>query len=257
MSLARTALRLTAIEALRPTASLATDGPWPTIARHRVYDAKIDAIDDLAMGARAPVIAVYADDDESTSRQKGPPFERYIDLCFEISIAQLMENPASPGQYEPSVPVTDAESEASLDLLETSIRFALTYGPTGFLFRTVSGGRIMSISSKPTRSGEEAIRLAMRSISMRVQVDDDCFDLAPNSVATGIDRLPDPLRSVIAALPDGSYGRAMADGLAAFAPTAPVPARPFAVGGIVDVHKPHDPDRDPPDVTIEITPPQT
>lgn len=262
MSLARTALRLAAIEALRPSTSsprpgFPDGGPWPTIARHRVYDAKIDAIDDLVLGAPAAVVAVYADDDESRSYQKGPPFERYVELCFELSVAQLMENPDAPASYEPAVPVTDAESEASLDLLETSIRFALMYGPTGALFRKASGNRIMSVTSKPTRSGEEAIRLAMRNIVMRVQIEDDCFDLAPNNAATGLDRLPQPFRSVVAALPDSAYGRAVAAGLAEFAPTAPVPTRPFTIAATIDAHDEHDPERDPPDVTAEITPPQT
>lgn len=261
MSLARTALRLAAIEALRPTGSLPrpaapAGGPWPTIARHRVYDAKIDAIDDLAVGARAPVISVYADEDESTTRQKGPPFERYVELSFELSIAQLMENPDKPDEYEPAIPVTDAESEASLDLLETSVRFALIYGPTGTLFRKASGNRVMSIISRPTRSGEEAIRLAMRTVTMRVQIDDDCFNLAPDGTEAGLDRLPQPIRGIVEALPDSAYGRAIAAGLSDYAPTAPVPTRPFTIEAGLDAHKPHDHDRDP-DVIVEITPPQT
>lgn len=255
MSLSRLALRLAAIEALRPTAALATDGPWPTIAAHHVYDAKIDQIDDLALGARAPVIAVYTDDTQSISRHEGPPFEVEVDLCFELSVAQMLEDPDDPDNYVPGIPVTDAESEASLDLMESSIRFALMYGPTGVLFRRVSGNRIKSISAKPARSAEEAVRLAMRSITMRVQIDDDCFDLSPAAALAGVDALPEPLRSVVNALPAGSYGKAIGLALSNAVPTAPVPARGWSVSSGFDFHDPPDPD-EPPDVEASVTPPQ-
>jgi hypothetical protein len=255
MSLSSLALRLAAVEALRPTAALAENGPWPTIAAHHVYDAKIDQIDDIAAGTRAPVIAVYTEDATATSRQEGPPFEAQVDLCFELSVAQMMEDPDFPGEFAPAVPVTDAESEASLDLLESSIRFALIYGPTGRLFRTVSGNRIKSISSKPARSSEEVVRLAMRSMTMRIEISDDCFDLAPNAALTGVNALPEPLRSLIIALPDGSYGKAIGLALATAAPQSPVPARPWSLSSGFDFHVPSDPDDDP-DVETSVTPPQ-
>lgn len=254
MSLARTALRLAAIEALRPAASLAADGPWPTLARHRVYDAKIDQIDDLALKDRAPVVSVYTDDDESQTAHSGPPFKRFVELCFELSIAQMAPSPDDPDLYEAAVPVTDAESEASLDLLESAIKFALMYGPTGRILRTVTGNRIEKITSKPTRTGEEAVRLAMRSLTMRVQIDDDCFDLAPLANATGLDRLPQPLRGVVQALGETSYGRAIGTALAAASPAAPVPTRPFSVAADIDATVPAD---DEPDMSAVITPPQT
>lgn len=256
MSFGRLALRLATIEALRPHASLISAGAWPTIAQHRVYDAMIDTIDDLAAETKAPVISVYTDEDQSVTHQSGPPFERATDLILELSVVQLMEDPNDPAAYEPAIPVTDAETEASLDLLEASIKFALLYGPTGTIWRKLTGNRVAKVRSLPSRTGEEAIRLAQRTVTISVEIDDDCYDLAPSSVATGLDRLPQPLRDIAKALPDGSYGRRIADALALSAPTSAVPLSSWGVNSGFDFHSPPDPQA-PPDVIVTADIPQT
>src|SRR5712691_8718380 len=143
MSLARTALRLATLEALRPSASL-PDGPWPTLAGKAVFDSRLDPIEDLQPGESRPVVCVYTDDDEGTSSQKpgGPPFKQIVELCFELSViarvASVDDPGGDPGAYEAGVPETDAELEASLDLLEAQIKFACFFGPTGKLWRSVT-----------------------------------------------------------------------------------------------------------------------
>src|SRR6266704_771204 len=121
MSLARTALRLATLEALRPTASIASDGPWPTIARKAVFDSRID-------------------------------------------------------------------------LLEAQIRFACFYGPTGKLWRSVTHRKVTDPRSVPQRTSEEAVRLAMRRVTWRTEVLDDCFDPAPETAPVGLAIVPEPLR---------------------------------------------------------------
>lgn len=231
MSLSRTALRLATVEALSPTGVSPAD--LPTIAGRRVYDSRMDPIDDLAKGQQAPVVVVYTEYDVATpgEPQGGPPFRRRVTLSIEISVVAMAESPENPATFEPMVPVTDGETEAALDLLEAGIRYSLLYGPTGRLFRKVTGSRIVSIESTPHRATEEAIRLALRAITLQVYVDDDCFD-----ILRGLSRLPEPLASVVAALPAGAYGKTIAEGLAAFAPKIIPPGPLSKVGLVVDAH---------------------
>lgn len=253
MTLASTALRLAAIEALRPAASTKPHGPWPTIAKWRVYDAKLDNIDDLATDNRAPVVIVYTDDEKAVSyANDGRPFRRTASLGIEMSIPQIVQDPDNQGHFYAEAPETDAETEASLDLLAASIEFALFLGPTGRIFRILTS-KVSGISYQNGGTSEEAARLAFRSMTIDVELPDLCFSLAPTAPLTGLDRLPEPLRSVIAALPDQSYGRAIGTALADFAPTAPIPVRPFTIAGAMDAHVPAAGDED---VQFIATPPQ-
>lgn len=236
MSLTRTALRLTAVEALNPTGAQPTD--LPTIAGRNVLDSQMDPFDDLAPKMQRPHVVVYTEEDSATSGQTrgGPPFLRTASLVFELSVVAMAELPNEPNKYAPAVPVTDPETEAALDLLEAGIRYALIYGPTGALFRKLTGSRIVSIDSVAHRSSEESIRLAMRTVTFRVIIPDDCFDLSPKETATGLDRLPEPLRSVILGLPPEAYGKAIGTGLAPFAPKIAKAVPLSKVGLSVDVN---------------------
>jgi hypothetical protein len=140
MSLARCALRLATVEALRPTALLVSDGPRPTIAKKCVFDSRLDPIEDLAVGESRPVVVVYTDDDEGSPGQKvgGPPFKQLVELCFEVSVVASAPSDADPAVFVAGIPETDAELEASLDLLEAQIKFICFYGPTGALWRDLS-----------------------------------------------------------------------------------------------------------------------
>jgi hypothetical protein len=224
MSLSRTALRLTAMEALRPSAIVlaGTAGPWPTLAAQYVFDSRLDPIGDLKDDERRPVVVIYTDDDSGDAGQKagGPPFKRDVDLMFEISVAAMVTDDGAT--YAPGTPLTDGELEASLDLLEAQIRFSLMYAPCGVLWRNLTGRRVTSIHSAPKRTSEESARLAMRTLRLKTTIPDDDYVAAPATALTGNDRLPEPLKSVIAALASGSYGAALGAGLAPPAPQMPV-----------------------------------
>lgn len=258
MTLARTALRLAAIEGLAPTGTKASDA-WPTIARHRVFDSRLDMLDDLAADERAPVIVVYTDTDDGTSGDPsgGPPFKRFVDLVFEISVVAFAEQEGSPETFVPYFPVTDAQTEAALDLLEAGIAFALLKAPTGILFQRLVRGKVPTTSSAPQRSSEEAVRVAMRTVTWRCQIPDDCFDMAPAALASGNDRLPEPLRSVVAGLAATAYGQQIAAGLAAFAPRAPVRTPLSGVGLNHDIASPQGVTDGTIDVAATVTIPQT
>src|SRR5438105_891521 len=122
--LARTALRLATVEALRPTAAIDSDGPWPTLAGKLVFDSRIDPIDDLSPEQQRTVVCVYTDSEEGYAGQRagGPPFKAVVDLVFEVSVVVLRAGD-DPGTFVAGCPETDAELEASLDLLARAARW--------------------------------------------------------------------------------------------------------------------------------------
>jgi hypothetical protein len=191
-----------------------------------VFDSKLDPLDDLKADEKRPTAIIYTEDDDGDPGQKagGPPFKRTVDLVIELAVVALL--PIDQDNFAAGVPWTDGELEAALDLFEAQIRFALFYGPTGRLWRQLTGSRVPDIHSLPHRSSEEATRLAMRTLRMKVTVPDDAYAAAPAADPSGNDRLPEPLKSVVAALIAGSYGATLAAGLAADAPVMPV-AVPF------------------------------
>ncbi len=222
--LASLALRLAAIEALRPTAALRADGPWPTLAKRHVFDSRIDPIEDLSVGEARPIIVIYTDDDDSHEvgqRRGGPPYLLCVNLTFECSIVVKVQHDADPQSFTVGEPETDAELAAALDLLGAQIYFTLNYHPTGEIFRRACGSRIIGLGSVVHRTSEEGRRLAHRTVTWKVLVNgDDAYCAAPLSALQGFDLLPEPLRRVACMLPDGSYGRQVVDGLIA-EPTFP------------------------------------
>jgi hypothetical protein len=217
------ALRLAAIEALRPTACVLSDVGWPTLARTQVLDSRLDPIDDLAPATAQPVIAVYTQEADGLAGEKrgGPPFLVTVDLVFEFSVVVMVPDDADPGVYVPANPQTDAELEAALDLVEAQIFFCLLYGPTGQLWRNICGRRVHAPRSVPHRTSEEGVRLARRTMTWKTEVAEDCFDPAPLTAPSGFEIFPEPLRSLALALPAQSYAISILRGLAADA-TAPV-----------------------------------
>ncbi len=240
MALYRTALRLATLESLRPTALLKTQGPWPTLAADRVFDSRLDPIEDLTKDQHKAVIVVYTEADLGYGSQKrgGPPFRREVDLIFEISQIASAPSEADPSVYIAGIPQTDAELEAELDRIETEIYFALLFASNGAtmnmaraggtprvetLWRALTGRMVTDPRSTPHRTTEEGVRLAMRTMIWKVQVPDDSFYALPLSPLTGLDRLPEPLKAVAKNLLATSYGAQLALALGETMPTMPIP----------------------------------
>ncbi len=242
MSLARLALRLATVEALRPTASLQPNASWPTLAGKYVFDSRIDPMQDLHEHEARPLIVVYTDEDDAVSAQArgGPPFKITADLCFETSVVVRMAAAGESGGFIVGQPETDGELEASLDMLGAQIAFTLLYAPCGEIFRKVCGRRIIAPKSTVHRTSEEGVRLARRDMLWKVEINSDAFDPAPAQFARGLDVLPEPLRSVARMLPEGSYGRAIVDGLceAPSAPRMPVRVTLATIGFKASVNAP-------------------
>jgi hypothetical protein len=113
--------------------------------------------------------------------------------------------------------------DSRLDLLEAQIGFILFYHPTGKIWRDVTGRKVEDPRSVPHRSSEEGVRLARRTVTWKTELKiADCFDAAPFTAPTGLDRLPPPLRGVIEALAATAYGAKIGAGLALGAPVMPL-----------------------------------
>jgi hypothetical protein len=215
MGLYRTALRLATIEALRPTALLGAPvgAAWPTLAQWRVFDSRIDPIADITPAMHKAAIVVYTEATMGYGGQKrgGPPFRQEVDLVFEISQIASAPSDADPTVYIAGVPYTDRELEAELDLIEWQIYYRLMFAqgadvPTvkvgsirKSIWRALTGEMITDPRSAPHRTSEENARLAMRTMTWKIQVDDDHFPTCigpPPANPDPLDTLPNPLRWV-------------------------------------------------------------
>lgn len=200
MSLAALALRLAAVEALCPTAALAADpiGPFPTVAGARVGDTYGRPIDRMGEAGRLPLISVFTEDANGRPRGDGDAASPYFEtttLVVEIEVNEL------DGSDTDMVPATSADAEALLDLMAAQVYRALAFGPTGVLFRQVRR-QIVSIRRTPLRDPIDGIRFARKTLAIEVAHDGDDW----SDVLAGTATLPQPLATVAAGLPAGSYG---------------------------------------------------
>jgi hypothetical protein len=213
--LARAFFRLCALEALRPSALLVADGPWPTLAGKYVSDSRIDPIDDLGGDeSKRPMIVVYT---EATRlgkiAQAGPMLHKAdVDLVFEISVASMM----SPDGESPDLFYceSDGQTEAKLDALESQIYEVLHFAPSGALFRRMGKGMAESWHSEAHRSGEEDVRLARRRITASFRMRESYLDPAPSSTPADLARLPAALQPIAQGLDGSTYLTALVLALA-------------------------------------------
>jgi hypothetical protein len=234
--LARTFLRICALEALRPSTLIAADGPWPTLAGKFVYDSRLDPIDDLSEDEVRPIAVIFTEEDNlDRFAQHGPIlYASTVDLVIEIST--IGKARADDGEYAPGYAYLDPEIEAELDLLEHQIFWHLHFGPTGALFRKMAKLPLADWQSLPDRSSEEKVRLAKRTIRAKVPLRELCYEAAPLAPPTGLDRLPTLLAEIGAALSDTSAVRKLVDALAGGSPVAATRVDLETVGLSIDAH---------------------
>lgn len=242
--LARTFLRICALEALTPAALIAAAAggavpSWPTLANEYVWDSRLDPIEDLQNDERRPVVVIYTEEDNLDKyAQAGPVlYKSVVDLVFEISVAAKLADDS--GAYQAGLAYADNELEADLDLLEAQIYFALHFGPTGVLFRQIAKLPLEDWQSLPHRTSEEGYRLAARTIRAKVHLKEVCYIAAPTTALTGLDRLPPVLRGIADQLAANSTVAKIVAGLSAKAPVMP-PATPLA-GILTATVAPHEP----------------
>lgn len=220
MTLARTALRLATINALQGLTPLS----GPTIAQNRVYDSRINDFSPETYGADAkPSIIVLTDEDEGdalSDQNGGPPFRRTVNLVMEFAMVQGFDLPVVNGgtEFVAGYPATDAEHEASLDLLEFQIARRLSDDPSeaSVLWRSLC--RAWKMDCHRQTDEESGVKIAARILTWQCEINDDVIELfntGTDDIPTGLDILPPKLREVAYALPIGSTGRKTCEALAA------------------------------------------
>jgi hypothetical protein len=221
MTLARTALRLAAMEALAPHDQIAAPSPaWPTFADDRVLDSTIemDAIPEHEAGAarRRARVAVFTDEAKTEALGSaldatfaGDGLEK-VTLALEIMVPAVIRD--NDQRWVVPVAGTDAMAEGFLDMIEEQIRHRLADGRLNEPLCLVLD-RIEEITSSPWRDADLDTRLSARRVEFACIVRQG--GRWPVPAASGLDALPSPLREVARALPAGSYGRKVCDTLAA------------------------------------------
>jgi hypothetical protein len=229
MSLAALALRLAAVEALCPTASLTSAGAFPTLAAGRVADSRIVPRDEREPETALPFLAVYCEERRGEPQGEAmptTPLEGVVTLVVELEV-RIKGGPQDGDGLDEEVPETDPAAEAMLDLLEAQVIRALEIdgGEGGALFRRIRR-RIVSMESVPLRDASLGLHFARRTLKLAVSMQLDDWDDVDG------DGLPAPLSTVAAALPEASYGKQLIDTVrgAMVAPNSPASLAAIQVG---------------------------
>jgi len=165
-------------------------------------------LDELGPGARrAPVLGVYTEFARGEPRgpaQFSAPVDFYVDLYIEAAILVFERNDHSQPGLMPAP--SDAAAELELGFLVAQARRVLTAAVGGgVLHRIVK--QIIDVESVPFRIPTEAARYALRTLRLRCAIDDDRWNPAGG--------LPEPLATLRARLPAGSYAAGQLDRIAA------------------------------------------
>jgi hypothetical protein len=177
MSLARLMLRSLAIAAIQKQTDDTLD---PTMAGDRVYDSRLDPIEFTADVKELPAVIVYTDDDDSEIINRGTgdgPRRRTVDLRVEILLGTFsIELVDGANALSYSLPTTDAELEAKLDMFEQQVKWALGALP-GRAYSAAFANyvvRVEKISSMVRRDDNGNNKLAARHLIYTCVINDDC-----------------------------------------------------------------------------------
>lgn len=159
MSLARTALRIAAVRALRGA----------TIAESRVFDSRIEEIKFEEPQDRLPLVIVTTDDEEISQITGldviGAPSA--LDLVFDMSIATsiTLEN----GDSDIAVGQTDSGLELALDVLSRQVIMTLQTATTPWadLFRSLCL-KVETVIARRGADTREGVRFAARQLVFQV-----------------------------------------------------------------------------------------
>lgn len=205
------AARLAAIEVLCPTSANRGDSPFPTLAGRNVFDSRATAVNDLAEDLRrTPTIAIYTRDAMVDRRGGASAYgdnEARVVLEFVIELAVLVDDEEGGG-----APIawpeagSDPEGRAVLMALAAQVRRLLEYSEAGALFRKTIKA-VERIDWEPFAVADLGLRFQRVTLRMTCAVRDDVFGDAAG--------LPEPLKTLQDALPEGSYAKGKLAELAA------------------------------------------
>lgn len=161
MSLSRLATRICLIQLLIDAG---------TIAEGRVFDSRIDPIDQLAPATRLPFIVVVSDTDIlNVQGREITVGERSLELVVEMGIATNVQL-ADSGDTKVDIADTDGSYEILLDVLEYQLTQAIqaSPGPWAELFRSFVNSFSPSKTSRRASDATKGVRWAARQVVFTV-----------------------------------------------------------------------------------------
>lgn len=206
------AMRLAAFEVLCPTAArISADGSgFPTLAGHRVFDSRAAAvaeIDGSDPRGYTPVLSLYTPSSRMVRRadaadERDNECEAVLEIVAELAVVARDDE----GDFVDALAGSDPEARLVLAGLASQVRSLLEFSPAGILFRNFVIG-VRRIEREMFAVPNLGLRWHRETIRITAAVPDDAFLDAGG--------LPEPVRSLSEALPEGSYARSKLSQLAA------------------------------------------
>ncbi|MBV5268704.1 MAG: hypothetical protein JZU55_00750 [Afipia sp.] len=199
------AVRLAAIETLRPTSAVIAGTGFPTMAGSRVFDSRAARGPELdATEAYTPTLSLYTVESSSIPRGSlSDASDRDVVAVIEI-VAELSVREGE----DDTTPLAESDPQARLALaaLTAQARYLLEHAPSGSLFRRF-GWSVRRIETKTMVLPELGLRLQSQTTRLVIECSDDDFSV-------GAGELPEPMRSLLDVLPAQSYARGQLEKLA-------------------------------------------
>lgn len=203
------AARLAALEVLCPTAALAADSGYPTLAGARVFDSRLAGIDDVDPDARfTPCLALFTAEASAAPRGDLTDYGDSAAQCTLEIVAELAVASADDAgvAFADAMPADDWDARLVLAALCAQVRRRLQHDPAGHLFR-----RFVRHISRWEEETFAIPNLGARwhrvTIRVGLSLPDDVF-----ADAAG---LPEPLDKLAGLLPAGSPAAEKLDVLSA------------------------------------------
>jgi hypothetical protein len=221
------AMRLAAFEALCPTAARAADAGYPTLAGYRVYDSAGILPDDIDVGAAyTPCLSLFTDDIRIERRGDIAPSTIGSASAVLVVIAELAVSVTDDDGETQIVPLAEDDAQAKLVLgaLCAQVRKALVFAEAGSIFRSIVGS-VEDLRIEPFGLPQFDIRWMRSTMRLTCRIKDDKF--------TDDGGMPEPMKSLFLALPDGSYAKGkLAELDAAFASTTRTPLQSIDLSNV-------------------------
>ncbi|GLS29954.1 hypothetical protein SAMN04488498_104341 [Mesorhizobium albiziae] len=199
--LAAEAARLAALEVLCPKSALDADGPYPTLAGHKVFDSRLVGIDDLDPTAKfTPVLALFTADSAAVMRGEAASFDdaeatSTLEIIAELAVASTDE---AGEPFADAMPADDWDARLVLAALCGQVRRLLQYDERGWLFRRFVR-RVVRVTEETFAIPQLGARWHRVTMRFELSLPDDVFVDAAG--------MPEPLKTLAALLPSGSPAR--------------------------------------------------
>lgn len=212
------AMRLAAIEVVTPFAAITAGSGFPTLAGKRAYDSRAASVGDLDEKLPyTPVLSFFTANARATLRGDAAEIDdQECEGVLEV-VAELAVNATdNDGVFADALAGDDPEARLVLAALVAQVIFLLCYSEAGYLFRQ-SILNIRKIEEEPFALPQLGLRWQRTTIRLTCGLPADRFDIDQGG-------LPEPVKSLAASLPAGSYARTKLDELAAHFAADPRPA---------------------------------